>query len=223
MPLWDSQNFNEVTNNMKIIDTLIKNYPVLKDCENDIKSACQLIIDCYKNNKKVLVCGNGGSAADSEHIVGELMKGFNLKRPLSADLKDKLEKYENGKHIADTLQSPLRAISLVSHTGLMTAFANDCDADLVFAQQVLGFGDEGDVLISLSTSGNSKNVVYATETAKALGLKVVSITGGKESKLSALSDITIKTPKFTPFEVQELTLPIYHGLCAQTEAEFFTE
>lgn len=208
---------------MKIIDTLFESYPAIADCRADVEAACNMIIDCYKNSGKVLVCGNGGSAADSEHIVGELMKGFNLKRPMSEEMKAKFNGFENGRYIADTLQMPLRAISLVSHTGLMTAFSNDCDADLIFAQQVLGFGDEGDVLIALSTSGNSKNVVYAAETAKALGLKVLSITGGKESKLSALSDVTIKLPKFTPFEVQELTLPVYHALCAAVEDKFFEE
>ena len=206
---------------MTILDTLFESYPALAGCKADIETACEMLIECYKNNKKVLVCGNGGSAADSEHIVGELMKGFNLKRPMPDELKKKFAGFENGEHIADTLQMPLRAISLVSHTGLMTAFSNDCDADLIFAQQVLGFGNGNDVLIALSTSGNSKNVVYAAETAKALGLKVLSVTGGKDSKLSALSDITVKLPKYTPFEVQELTLPVYHALCAAVEAEFF--
>ena len=167
------------------------------------------------------MCGNGGSAADSEHIVGELMKGFNLRRPMPQELKNKFAQVENGEHIADTLQMPLRAISLASQVGVMTAFANDCDADLIFAQQILGYGDEGDILIALSTSGNSKNVVYAAETAKVLGVKVLALTGGKESKLSALSDITVKLPEYTPFEVQELTLPVYHALCAAVEAEFF--
>lgn len=208
---------------MNILDTLFESYPILDGNKDEIKSARDMIIECYKKKKKILVCGNGGSAADSEHIVGELMKGFNLMRPMPSELKEKFVGFENGEHIADTLQMPLRAISLVSHTGLMTAFSNDCDADLIFAQQVLGFGDADDILIALSTSGSSKNVVYAAETAKALGLKVLSVTGGKDSKLSALSDVTVKLPKFTPFEVQELTLPVYHALCAAVEAEFFTK
>lgn len=208
---------------MKIFDTLFDIYPILENNKTEIEAANKLLVDCYKNGKKVLVCGNGGSAADSEHIVGELMKGFNLKRPLPEEIKKKFSEFADGKHIAETLQMPLRAVSLVSHTGLMTAFSNDCDADLIFAQQVLGYGDENDVLIALSTSGNSKNVVFAAETAKALGLKVLSITGGKESRLSALSDVTVKLPKHTPFEVQELTLPVYHALCASVEAKFFEE
>jgi len=208
---------------MKIIDTLCETYPVLSDNRTQIEAALDMIINCYKNGNKILCCGNGGSAADSEHIVGELMKGFNLKRPLPEELKKKFACVEDGAYITESLQMPLRAISLVSHTGLMSAFANDCDADLIFAQQVLGFGDKDDILIALSTSGNSKNVVYAAETAKALGLKILSITGGKESKLSAISDVTIMLPKFTPFEVQELTLPVYHALCAAAEAEFFEE
>lgn len=206
---------------MNIFDTLFDTYPILENNKTEIEAANKLLVDCYKNGKKVLVCGNGGSAADSEHIVGELMKGFNLKRPLPEEIRQKFTNFEDGAYIAETLQMPLRAVSLVSHTGLMTAFSNDCDADLIFAQQVLGFGDENDVLIALSTSGNSKNVVFAAETAKALGLKVLSITGGKESRLSALSDVTVKLPKHTPFEVQELTLPVYHALCASVEAEFF--
>lgn len=206
---------------MKIFDTLFKSYPQLEGCRDDILAAYEMIVDCYKNGGKILVCGNGGSAADSEHIVGELMKGFNLRRPVPAQLKESFAQVENGEHIAETLQMPLRAISLASQVGVMTAFANDCDADLIFAQQVLGYGDKGDILIALSTSGNSKNVVYAAETAKVLGVKVLALTGGKESKLSALSDITVRLPAYTPFEVQELTLPVYHALCAAVEAEFF--
>lgn len=207
----------------RIFETLYETYPILESCKQDIEASFRLIADCYKNGGKILVCGNGGSAADSEHIVGELMKGFNLKRPLPSELKDRFAETENGRHIAETLQMPLRAISLASHTGLMTAFANDCDADLIFAQQVLGFGDKGDILIALSTSGNSKNVVYAAETAKVLGLDVIAVTGGKESRLSRLSSAAIMLPKYTPFEVQELTLPVYHALCAAVEAEFFNE
>lgn len=206
---------------MTIIEALFNTYPALENNKSEIEAANKLLVDCYKNGGKVLVCGNGGSAADSEHIVGELMKGFNLKRPLPEEIRRKFSDFEDGAYIADTLQMPLRAISLVSHTGLMTAFSNDCDADLIFAQQVLGYGDKNDVLIALSTSGNSKNVVFAAETAKALGLKVLSITGEKDSRLSALSDVTVKLPKHTPFEVQELTLPVYHALCASIEAEFF--
>ena len=206
---------------MKEVALLLERYPALKPMETEIEKAYKLLESAYTAGGKLLICGNGGSSADSEHIVGELMKGFNLKRPVPDELKKKFEAVENGAHIAETLQMPLRAISLVSHTGLMSAFANDCDADLIFAQQVLGFGDENDVLIALSTSGNSKNVVYAAETAKVLGLKVLSITGGRDSKLSSISDVTIKLPKFTPFEVQELTLPVYHALCAAAEAEFF--
>lgn len=182
-----------------------------------------MTVSCYRNGGKVLVCGNGGSAADSEHIVGELMKGFNLRRPVPQEIKDKFADASDGERIVSALQMPLRAISLASHIGLMTAFANDCDADMIFAQQVLGYGDCGDVLIALSTSGNSKNVVYAAETAKAVGVKTLAITGGKDSRLSEICDVTIKLPRYTPFEVQELTLPVYHALCAAVENEFFGE
>lgn len=196
-------------------------YPVLSDSEDEILNSLKIIIDCYKSGHKVLTCGNGGSASDSEHIVGELMKGFNLKRPVDDSIRQKLSVFEDGNYLADNLQSPLRAVSLVSHSSLISAYANDCEPGLVYAQQVLGFGDVDDVLIALSTSGNSKNVVYAAKTAKALGLKVISITGGNESKLSKVSDVTVRLPFYTPFEVQELTLPVYHFLCAETEKVFF--
>lgn len=197
--------------------------PKLASSQPEISSALQLIISTYKTGNKVLVCGNGGSAADSEHIVGELMKGFNFKRPLTKELKEKFSSVENGSFIAENLQTPLCAISLVSHSALISAYANDCRPELVYAQQVLGFGEENDLLIALSTSGNSKNVVYAAQTAKVLGLKVISITGGSTSNLSRISDVTVMLPAFTPFEVQELTLPVYHYLCAETEKTFFRE
>ena len=197
----------------EIFETLYTTYPSLLPCRSDIKRAFGALLACAEKNSTVLICGNGGSAADSEHIVGELMKGFNLKRPLSTEIKDAFSSVPGGAEIAEKLQSPLRAISLVSQTGLITAFANDVAADLIFAQQVL----------ALSTSGNSKNVVNAVLTSKATGIVSVAITGEKESRLSELADITIMLPANTPFEVQELTLPVYHALCAAVEAELFSE
>lgn len=207
-----------------IFEKLFKDYPALDSAKDTVLQGFELLLDCYKNGGKTLCCGNGGSAADSEHIVGELMKGFNLMRPLSEEEKKAFDGIDGGDYIASKLQSPLRSIALTTHSGLISAFANDVDASLVFAQQVWGYADAPhDVLIALSTSGNSKNVVEAAKTAKAKGIHVLSITGGKDSKLSALSDVCMQLPAYTPYEVQELTLPVYHALCAALEAAFFTE
>ena len=206
----------------KIYDELFVNYPRLSVCSESIASAFMIMADTYRNGGKILVCGNGGSAADSEHIVGELMKGFMLKRKLTAEQKAAFENVGAGD-VADGLQGALPAISLVSHTALATAFLNDCDPRLVFAQQVFGYMNKADTLIALSTSGNSANVVKAAQTAAALGGKSVSITGESGGKLGTLCDSAIKLPsKITP-EIQELTLPVYHALCAMLEAEFFED
>ncbi len=211
-------------NVQEIFEKLFKDYPVLDCARNTVLQAFELLLNCYRNGGKTLCCGNGGSAADSEHIVGELMKGFNLRRPLTAEEKALFADIEDGASIAEKLQSPLRSIALTTHSGLISAFANDVDASLVFAQQVWGYADAPhDVLIALSTSGNSRNVVEAAKTAKVKGIHVLSITGGKDSKLTSLSDVCIQLPAYTPYEVQELTLPVYHALCAALEAEFFNE
>lgn len=208
----------------KIFDKLYKDYPALGINRDDIKKAYELLVKCAQENAFIYCCGNGGSAADSEHITGELMKGFILKRPLPEKEKALFDKIDGGKEIADKLQKGIRCISLVSQTGVISAFANDIDPALVYAQLVFAYAkSENDVLIALSTSGNSLNIVNAVKAAKAAGIKTVSITGEKESKLSALSDVTIKLPTAVTYEVQELTLPVYHALCAALEAEFFTE
>ena len=201
------------------INVLINRYVDIKICEQEIIAATELLIKAFQNGNKVLVCGNGGSAADSEHIVGELMKGFVLPRKLKKDLVAKI----NDEELTSVLQYGLPAISLVSHTALSTAFANDQLPAAVFAQQVLGYGKAGDVLLCLSTSGNSLNCLYAAEVAKALDIKVVSLTGDKDSKLSAISDITIKAPAILTHEIQEYHLPIYHAICLAVENEFFGE
>lgn len=204
----------------KIYDELFFNYPSLGVCAESIASAFEIMKNTYSFGGKILVCGNGGSAADSEHIVGELMKGFMLKRKLTAEQKAAFEKVGAGD-VADGLQGALPAISLVSHTALATAFLNDCDPELVFAQQVFGYMGKNDTLIALSTSGNSANVVKAVQTASALGGKSVSITGEGGGRLGTLCDAAIRLPsKITP-QIQELTLPVYHALCAMLEAEFF--
>ncbi len=204
-----------------ILDELFDSYNCLRVCEKNVLNVYNILLNCFKTGGKVLVCGNGGSAADCEHIVGELMKSFNRKRELQEDLKEKLNHFENGKFISDNLQGALPAISLVSHTGLMTAFINDVKPELVFAQQVLGYLKEGDVLISLSTSGNSQNVVNAAITAKALGGRVVSVTGEFGGNLKNVSDECICLPSDKTYKIQELTLPVYHAICAMLECELF--
>lgn len=204
-----------------IFEELFDSYICLKVCEKSIFNAYNILLNCFKTGGKVLVCGNGGSAADCEHIVGELMKGFNKKRELSEDLKEKINCFENGEFISDNLQRALPAISLVSQTGLMTAFINDVKSELVFAQQVLGYLKENDVLISLSTSGNSPNVVNAAVTAKALGGSVISVTGEFGGRLKSVSDECICLPSDKTYKIQELTLPVYHAICAMLENEMF--
>ncbi len=206
----------------KIFEVLYFTYPALLPCKKDISDAFELLLHAARKNALIMACGNGGSAADSEHIVGELMKGFNLMRPLTDTEKQAFSGIDGGGEIADKLQGTIRAVSLVSQSGLISAFANDIDASLVFAQQVWGYASSpDDVLIALSTSGNSKNVVNAAKTAKAKGIKTLAVTGKKDSSLSALADVTVKLPAGTPFEVQEYTLPVYHALCAALEAELF--
>lgn len=208
----------------EIFETLYSTYPTLVPCRSDIEKVYNILLECACAKATVLVCGNGGSAADSEHIVGELMKGFNLKRPLTSEEKALFTEVSDGEEIAEKLQRGIRAISLVSQSGLITAFSNDIDSELIFAQQVFAYAQKKeDVLIALSTSGNSKNVVKAASTAKAVGIRSIAITGEKDSKLSVVSDITVKLPAHTPFEVQELTLPVYHALCAAIEADMFDE
>lgn len=205
-----------------IFDKLYKDYPALEGNRGDIERAFRLLVKCAENEAFVYCCGNGGSAADSEHITGELMKGFILRRPLSAEEKARFEGIENGEEIAAKLQKGIRCISLVSQSGLISAFANDVDPSLVFAQQVYAYAkSEHDVLIALSTSGNSLNVVNAVKAARAAGIKSFSITGERESRLSELSDVTIKLPTTVTYEIQELTLPVYHALCAAVEASLF--
>ncbi len=207
-----------------IFDKLYKDYPALLVNKADIEAAYNYLVKCAKEGAFIYCCGNGGSAADSEHITGELMKGFILKRPLSEEEKARFSALEGGDEIASKLQKGIRCISLVSQSGVISAFANDIDPSLVYAQQVYAYAkSENDVLIALSTSGNSLNIVNAVKAAKAAGIKTVSITGEKDSKLSALSHVTIKLPTTVTYEVQELTLPVYHALCAAVEAEMFTE
>ena len=203
----------------KIYNDLFERYLELSCVKEDVKAVFEIIKETYINKGKLLVCGNGGSASDSTHIVGELMKGFMLSRRLPESEKERF----NNKAIADGLQGALPAISLVGESALMTAFCNDCSPDLVFAQQVYGLMNENDTLLCLSTSGNSRSVVFAAETARAKGGKVASIVGEKGGKLFEISDATVKLPSQKTPEVQEYTLPVYHTICAMLEEYFFGE
>ncbi len=207
----------------KIFNNLYDKYPKITKCKTDIEKAFLCLTNTYENGGKVLVCGNGGSAADSEHIVGELMKGFNLKRELSLSEKDVFSKYENAQHITDNLQKALPAISLVSQTSLITAFANDVSADMLFAQQVYGYAKKGDTLIALTTSGNSQNIINAARVALALCCNVLSITGESGGAIKKDSTVCVRLPAKKPYEVQEFTLPLYHALCAALEEKYFLD
>lgn len=208
---------------MRHIDLLMERYPSLESAKNDIVAAYLLLEESYKNGGKLLVAGNGGSAADAEHIVGELMKGFKLPRKPEADFAEKLveENQELGSVLAENLQGALPAIALDGHPALSTAYMNDCEPLLCFAQQVNGYGKSGDVFLGISTSGNSRNVLYAATTAHAKGMKVIGLTGAKDSKLKDMSDVCIKAPQTETYMIQELHLPIYHCLCLMLEDNFF--
>ena len=207
----------------KHVELLIARYPMLEGCEDSIIRAYFLLEESYSKGNKLLVAGNGGSAADSEHIVGELMKGFKLPRKLDAEISQKLidESEDLGMTLVENLQGALPAIALDGHPALSTAYMNDCEPLLCFAQQVNGYGVEGDVFLGISTSGNSKNILYAAVTAHAKGMKVIGLTGAKDSKLETLSEVCIKAPQTETYMIQELHLPIYHCLCLMLEDRFF--
>ena len=209
----------------KHIEVLVNRYPVLNSVKDEIVEAYFLLVESYKNEGKLLIAGNGGSAADAAHIVGELMKGFKLPRKLNENFTDKLisENEELGTVLAESLQGALPAIALDGHPALSTAYMNDCEPLLCFAQQVNGYGKAGDVFLGISTSGNSKNILYAATTAHAKGMKVIGLTGAKDSKLTQMSDVCIKVPQTETYMIQELHLPVYHCLCLMLEDEFFGE
>ncbi len=210
---------------MDQIELLIKRYETLKPIKNEIIKAYEIIKESYKNGGKLLACGNGGSAADSEHIVGELMKCFKKKRELDNDLKEKLKKVDPvvGAYLSSNLDKPLEAIALTGEISLNTAIINDLDngGELCFASQVLGYGKKGDVLFAISTSGNSKNIYNACVVAKAKGLKIIGLTGKTGGILKNISDVAIVVPENETYMIQELHLPIYHTLCLMLEDEFF--
>ncbi len=210
-------------NTEQILDVLVKRYPPLEICKNEIREAGNMIIESYKNNGQLLTCGNGGSCSDSEHIVGELMKSFSKKRPIDEEFAKSLEAVseERGSLIASKLEKGLPAISLNAHGALISAVSNDIGGDFIFAQQVVGYGRRGDVLLGISTSGNSKNVVDACITAKAKGLKVIGLVGEKGGAMKEYCDVAICVPSTCTPDVQEFHLPVYHALCIMVEETFF--
>lgn len=212
---------------LKHVDLLIKRYPCLSACKNDIIEAYEVLEKCYLDGNKLLIAGNGGSCADSEHIVGELMKGFKLPRKCSAEYAEKLKAIDpvRGEELANRLQGGLPSIALDGHQGLNTAYINDVENGglLMYAQQVNGYGKEGDVFLGISTSGNSKNVMYATVVAHAKGMKVIGLTGAKGGELAKVADVVIKVPETETYMIQELHLPVYHTLCLMLEDKFFGE
>lgn len=207
----------------EILDELMMRYPVLEVLRQPLLEAYQLLKDCYEHGGKLLLAGNGGSCADAEHIVGELMKGFKKRRPLSAACKARLcaEHAGHGALLAECLQEGLFAIALSNHAALNTAFSNDVDADMIYAQQMCGYGNSGDVFLGISTSGNSKNVDYAVTVAKAKGIKVIGLTGKDGGTLGKRADVALIVPEMETFKIQELHLPIYHTLCLLLEEHFF--
>ncbi|KIL38345.1 phosphoheptose isomerase [Gordoniibacillus kamchatkensis] len=206
-----------------VLAKLYEKYPELAACANDIDKAFELMKRTFREGGKMLLAGNGGSAADCEHIVGELMKGFMAPRPVPAEFRARLAEIDETEadRIANNLQGALPAISLVSHTALSTAFANDVAPEMVFAQQVYGYGKAGDLFVGISTSGNSANVLHAVRVAKALGLRTVGLTGKSGGKMKGLCDAVICVPWEQTPDIQERHLPIYHALCILLEEEFF--
>ena len=201
---------------MEYLEELTSRYPVLEAVKGDVLAAYEILRDCYAGGGKLMIAGNGGSCADSEHIVGELMKGFKKQRPVPADMREKL-----GEDLADHLQGALPAISLAGHAALSTAFLNDVAPDMVFAQQVYGYGNENDVLLAITTSGNSGNVLHAVKVAQAKNMKTIGLTGAKGGKLKEAADTCICVPGSCTADIQELHLPVYHALCAMLEERFF--
>ena len=207
------------------MDDLIQRYPALETVRNSIADAYLLLEDTYAYGGKLLIAGNGGSAADAEHIAGELMKRFKTPRPVSRELADKLIAVdpERGAKLAKNLERSLMAIPLVAHEALTTAYINDVDGLGVFAQQLFGYGRPGDTFLGISTSGNSENILNAAVVAKALGIRIIALTGKTGGKLAPMADVAIRAPEAETYKIQELHLPIYHCLCLMLEEKFFDE
>lgn len=207
----------------RFVDLLVNRYPDLAGCADQVKRAYDVLAEAFADGGKALVCGNGGSAADSDHVVGELMKGFKLPRPVSQQVRQQLATAfpEDGDYLATRLQGALPAIALTGHGAFASAFANDVAADMGFAQQVFGYGAPHDVLIAISTSGNSANVINALKVARARGITTVGLTGRSGGKMAALCDVLVNVPADETSAVQEFHLPVYHVLCEMLEVRFF--
>lgn len=208
---------------MKYVDFLLARYPALAPCRADIEATITRMIHCYESGGKVLTCGNGGSAADADHIVGELMKGFCKKRPLTDAVKSKLVPQEAllGAAVAAHLQMALPAINLCAHTALSSAFANDVNPAMVFAQQAMGYCNTGDILLGITTSGNSQNVLAAGAVVAAKGGITLGLTGAGRCKMDEIFDCVIHVPQTETYKVQELHLPVYHAICLEVEEHFY--
>ena len=205
------------------LETLLGRYPLLTACRQTIIDAYFVMEECFIHGGKLLIAGNGGSAADSEHIAGELMKRFKVPRPVNSVMADKLKAIDpiRGSFLAEKLECALPAIPLVAHEALSTAYSNDVDSGGVFAQQLFGYGRAGDVFLGISTSGNSRNVILATIVARALGIKIIGLTGESGGELASVADVTVKVPYTETYQVQELHLPVYHCWCLMLEEKFF--
>lgn len=205
------------------LEQLVSRYPCLKEQQDTIEEAFQVLKDCFQRGSKLLICGNGGSASDSDHIVGELMKDFCKERTIPQEMSDNLMKADPiiGEQLARSTEGALPAINLTQHIALGTAFGNDTNAVMQYSQQVYGYGRKDDVLLCISTSGNSKNVVYAAVMAKAIGMKVIALDGRKEGKIDHFADVAIKVPQEETYKIQELHLPVYHCLCLMLEEAFW--
>lgn len=205
----------------KILAELLKRYPSLALCEGEIENACEELLRTVRGGGQILLCGNGGSCADCDHISGELLKGFLLKRTLNEKDLKKFEPFPEGRELAEKLQYGIRSVPLPALSAAATAFCNDVAPEAVYAQLVLALGKKEDALLCISTSGNSENIVKAAVAAKALGIRTVGLTGERGGKLDGLCDVCIKVPETETFKIQELHLPVYHCICAVLEAELF--
>ncbi len=207
------------------LDLLIERYPRLEVCREDIATAYELMAKCFEHDGKLLIAGNGGSAADAEHIAGELMKRFRVPRPVTPEFAEKLTAVDpvRGADLAKNLERGLMAIPLVAHEALSTAYINDVDGLGVFAQQLFGFGRPGDVFLGISTSGNSRNVMSAAVVAKAMGIKVIGLTGADGGELAKAADAVVRVPETETYRIQELHLPVYHCWCMMLEEKMFAD
>lgn len=207
------------------LELLLRRYPALEKIHSDIETAFEVMAECYAGQGKLLIAGNGGSSSDAQHMTGELMKGFHSKRELPGEERRKLRRVQKplGEELAEKLQLALPAIALDGQSALFTAFSNDVDAKMAYAQQVYGYGRKGDVLLAISTSGNSQNILYAAVAAKARDMKVIALSAGNGGALYDLADVCVCVPAQECYQAQELHLPVYHCWCLMLEQQFFGE